>query len=96
MQHFRDLLVWEKSHLITLEVYKLTKKFLKEELYGIVSQLRRSSSSAPTNIAEGFARNTDADTVKYYQIAISSLQETEYLILLAKDLEYLQDPEFIF
>jgi four helix bundle protein len=94
MQHFKDLLVWQKSHIITLEIYKCTKVFPKEELYGIVSQIRRSSSSVPTNIDEGAARHTDADTVRFYQIAISSLQETEYLVLLSKDLGYLSELQF--
>jgi four helix bundle protein len=94
MQHFKDLLVWQKSHLFALDIYTYTKKFPKEELYGIISQIRRLATSVPTNIAEGAARYTDADTVKFYQIAVSSLQETEYLILLSKDFGYLSESEY--
>lgn len=88
MKDFRNLKVWEKSHRLTLEVYGITRLFPKEELYGLTSQIRRSSSSVPTNIAEGCGRGSDADFKRFLQIAFGSASETEYLLLLSKDLKY--------
>jgi four helix bundle protein len=90
MKDFRKLTVWEKSHRLTLEIYKATVSFLKEELYGITSQLRRSATSIPTNIAEGCGRGSDSDFKRFLQIAFGSASETEYLLLLATDLNYLE------
>ena len=89
MKDFHQLKVWEKSHLLALAVYKATKEFPKEELYGLTSQIRRASMSIPTNIAEGCGRNTDADFVRFLQIAMGSASETEYQLILARDLEFL-------
>ena len=89
MKDFRQLKVWEKSHLLALAVYKATKEFPKEELYGLTSQIRRASMSIPTNIAEGCGRNTDADFARFLQIAMGSASETEYQLILARDLEIL-------
>ena len=89
MKDFRQLKVWEKSHRLALAVYKVTKGFPKEELYGLTSQIRRASMSVPTNIAEGCGRNTDAEFARFAQIAMGSASETEYQLLLARDLEFL-------
>ena len=89
MQNFRKLQVWEKSHNLTLRIYRLTSKFPREEIYGLTSQMRRACASIPTNIAEGCGRESSADFARFLQIAIGSASETEYLILLAHDLEYL-------
>ncbi|MFN0048189.1 MAG: four helix bundle protein [Cytophagales bacterium] len=89
MQNFRDLKVWEKGHAFTLKIYSITQLFPKEELYALTSQLRRSSYSVPMNIAEGIARNTDADTLRFLIISFSSAQESEYTLLLCKDLGYI-------
>ena len=88
MKDFRSLKVWEKAHSFTLEIYGLTRLFPKEELYGLTSQIRRASSSIPTNIAEGCGRGSDADFKRFLQIAFGSASETEYLLLLSKDLKY--------
>jgi len=88
MQDFRNLQIWQKGHQLTLDIYKMTKAFPKEELYGVVSQLRRAASSVPTNIAEGCARGSDKDFARFIQIALGSANETEYLILLSGDLGY--------
>ncbi len=88
MKDFRNLKVWEKAHRLTLDIYGLTRLFPKEELYGLTSQIRRSSSSVPTNIAEGCGRGSDADFKRFLQIAFGSAIETEYLLLLSKDLKY--------
>lgn len=89
MKDFRNLKVWEKSHRLTLDVYKTTKTFPKDELYGLTSQVRRSTSSIPTNIAEGCGRGSDADFKRFLQYAFGSASETEYLLLLAADLNYI-------
>jgi four helix bundle protein len=89
MKDFRQLKVWEKSHQLALGIYKATKEFPKEELYGLTSQIRRASMSIPTNIAEGCGRNTDADFARFLQIAMGSASETEYQLILARDLGFL-------
>lgn len=89
MQNFRNLKVWEKSHLLTLKVYRATATFPKHELFGITSQLRRANSSIPANMAEGCGRGSDADFKRFLLIAMGSCNEVEYFLLLAKDLEML-------
>jgi len=89
MKDFRQLKVWEKSHLLALAIYKITKEFPKEELYGLTSQIRRARMSIPTNIAEGCGRNTDADFARFLQMSMGSASETEYRLILARDLEFL-------
>ena len=88
MKNFRDLQIWQRSHRITLEIYRLTHEFPKSELYGLVSQMRRSSSSIPTNIAEGCGRSTEKDFARFLDNAMGSASELEYQLILASDLEY--------
>jgi four helix bundle protein len=94
MKDFRQLKVWEKSHQLALAVYKSTAKFPKEELYGLTSQLRRSSMSTPTNIAEGCGLNTDKGFARFLQIAMGSASETEYQLLLSHDLGFLNKEQY--
>jgi four helix bundle protein len=94
MKDFRQLKVWEKSHLLALAIYKASKEFPKEELYGLTSQIRRASMSIPTNIAEGCGRNTDAEFARFLQIAMGSASETEYQLILARDLEFLAKGDY--
>ena len=86
MGDYRKLKIWEKSHRLTLEVYRVTASFPKEELYGLTSQLRRSASSVPANIAEGCGRNGDAELARFLDIALGSANELDYHLLLAHDL----------
>lgn len=86
MQDYRDVVVWQRSHKLVLEIYKLTESFPSSEKYGLVSQMRRSACSIPTNIAEGRSKNSDKDFVRYLDIASGSAGELDYQILLAKDL----------
>lgn len=86
MRDFRQIRVWEKAHQFTLEIYKVTARFPKEELYGLTSQLRRASASIAANIAEGFGRGGNVELARFLQMAIGSAYEVEYHILLAKDL----------
>ncbi len=94
MQDFRKIKVWGKSHELTLLIYKLTKKFPKEELFGLTSQLRRSIASIPTNIAEGCVKKTQKDFSKFLYIALGSSSESEYLILLSFELHYFTEFEY--
>ncbi|MFK7048911.1 four helix bundle protein [Flavobacterium columnare] len=82
------------SHSFTLKIYKVTSTFPKEELYGLSSQIRRSSSSIPTNIAEGSGRNSDKEFNQFLNIALGSACETEYQLILSKDLGYISLDNF--
>jgi four helix bundle protein len=93
VKDFRDLKVWQKGHALTLEVYRVTRGFPKEELYGLTSQIRRSASSVPANIAEGAARDGDAEFKRFLTIVYASASELDYHLLLARDLNYIQQPE---
>ncbi len=95
MKDFRKLKVWEKAHLLTLKIYKITEVFPREELYGLTSQIRRASVSIPTNIAEGCVRSSDADFARFLYIALGSTSELEYLILLSKDLKIIKNELYI-
>ena len=94
MKDFRDLFVWEKAHKFTLSVYSATKLFPKEEQYGLTNQLSRAASSIPTNIAEGCGKGSNADFNRFLQIAFGSANETEYHLLLARDLKMLPDDAY--
>lgn len=89
MKDFRDLLVWQKAHALTLKIYATTRSFPREEQYGIVSQLRRSVVSIPTNVAEGCGRSSEIEFARYLEIAFGSACESEYLLLLSLELGYL-------
>lgn len=86
MRDFRQIKVWAKAHDLTLEIYRLTSSFPREELYGLTSQLRRASASIPANIAEGFGRGGNVELARFLQIGMGSAYEVEYHALLAKDL----------
>ena len=94
MRDFRQLQIWERSHQLTLEMYKLTQEFPVEERYGLVSQMRRSSSSVPTNIAEGCGRNSEADFARFLDHSMGSASELEYQLILAHDLGFLPKDQF--
>lgn len=87
---FRDLKVWQKSHALVLEIYKLTEDLPVEEKYGLASQIKRSAASIPTNIVEGFKRKSKNEFFYFLTIADSSLEETKYHLILAKDLGFLK------
>ncbi len=94
MQDFHTLIVWKKAHQLTLDVYRTTTTFPKEELYALTSQIRRASSSIPANIAEGCGRGGNAEFKQFLQIAMGSASELEYHLLLARDLNYLQAADY--
>lgn len=94
MVDFQKLVIWQKAHELTLDIYKITRKYPKEELFGLISQMRKSSSSQPTNIAEGSARHTKADFNRFLIIALGSNAELLYQLILSKDLEYITNDVF--
>ncbi len=94
MKDFRELKVWQKSHGLALAVYKVTKVFPKEEVYGLTSQIRRSSTSIPANIAEGCGRNGDAELARFLQISMGSASELEYHLLFANDSGLLKTKDY--
>src|SRR5712691_4330859 len=94
MQSFRNLRVWEKAHALTLDIYKSSRYFPREELYGLTSQMRRSSASIGANIAEGCCRKGDCEFGRFLQIAMGSASELEYHLLLARDLELLKSLDY--
>ncbi|MEP6675382.1 MAG: four helix bundle protein [Ferruginibacter sp.] len=89
MQNYKNLKVWNDAHLFTVQIYKATVQFPKSEMYGLVSQMRRASSSIPANIAEGCGKNGDNDFAKFLNIALGSANESEYFLILSKDLQYI-------
>ena len=90
---FEDLIVWQKAHAFTLQVYATTRVFPKDELFGLTSQFRRAAVSVPANIAEGFRKRSDQDKARCANIAEGSLQECRYYLILAHDLGLLDKAE---
>lgn len=90
MKDFRKLTVWQKSHRLSLEVYRATAMFPKDELYALTSQMRRAASSIGANIAEGCCRDGDAEFGRFLYIAMGSASELENHALLARDLGFLK------
>jgi four helix bundle protein len=88
VKDYRELEVWKQSHLLTLQLYQVTRAFPKEELFGLTSQMRRASSSIPANIAEGCGRDGDAELKRFLNIALGSACELDYFILLCGELGY--------
>lgn len=86
MRNYEDLLVWRKAHILTLAIYKTTQCFPAEERFGLTSQIRRSCASIGANLAEGCRRRSDAEMVRFVQIAMGSGAELSYHLLLARDL----------
>jgi len=91
---FRTLHAWQIAYELTLDVYKITKKFPKEEIYGLTSQLQRAAVSVPANIAEGYERNYKKEYQQFLFIAKGSLGEIETYLILARDLRYITQAEY--
>ena len=94
MKDFRELIVWQRAHQVVLKIYKVTKSFPKEEMFGLTSQMRRASVSVAANIAEGCGRKTDADLRRFLIIALGSGNEVEYHLLLCHDLGIVRDSDY--
>ena len=95
MQNYKDLKVWEKSHSFTLQVYAATTDFPKEEMYSLTNQIRRSASSIAANIAEGCGKKSNLEFAHFLNIALGSANESEYFLLLSKDLKYLSEENYV-
>jgi len=87
-QSFRDVIVWQKAHALTLALYRLTESFPKHELFGLTSQLRRAAASVPSNFVEGFRKRTKPDKLRFHNMAQASADECLYQLILAHDLGY--------
>ena len=94
-KRFKDLRIWQKSIEIVSDIYLLTKKFPKEELYGLTSQIRRSAISIPSNIAEGFRRYHNKEYRQFLYISLGSCAELETQIAIAKNLKYITEEKEI-
>jgi four helix bundle protein len=95
MRNFRELSVWAKAHELAVVVYRGTCEFPKYEMYGLTSQIRRAASSIGANIAEGAGRGSDADFCRFLQISLGSANELHNHLLLAKDLGFLTEIDFV-
>lgn len=88
------MIVWQKGHELVLDIYKQTKNFPKDELFGLVSQMRRSAASITANIAEGFGRTSLLDKIRFYNIALGSSAELLDQLLISKDIGYITQENF--
>jgi four helix bundle protein len=94
MKDFKELKVWSKAHELTIIVYSMARAFPRDEMYGLTSQMRRSAASIGANIAEGCGRRSDGELARFLQIARGSASETEYHLLLAKDLKFMSEKDY--
>lgn len=94
MKTYKELIVWQKAIEFVTVVYSVTKNFPKEEIYGLTNQIRRAAVSIPSNIAEGFGRNSKNEFKHFLQIAVGSLFELQTQLEIAKNLEFISNEEF--
>ena len=94
IKSFRDLSSWQEAHKLVIMIYNITKNFPKQEMFGIISQMRRAAVSISSNIAEGFSRQTYKDKVQFYFMGQGSLTELQNQLLIAKDLRYLKEKDY--
>jgi len=94
VKDFRNLNVWRQAHGLTLEIYKCSASFPREELYGLTSQMRRCAASIGANIAEGCGKRGNPEFQRFLQIAAGSASELDYHLLLARDLNFLIDADY--
>lgn len=94
IKSFQDLNIWKEAHHLTLEIYKITNKFPKAEIFGLTSQIQRAAVSVAANIVEGMGRNTTKELLSFAYNARGSLMEVIYYLILSKDLGYLRKEDF--
>lgn len=94
IKFFTDLIVWQKGHLLVLDIYNVTKDFPREELFGLTNQIRRAIVSFTSNIAEGFSRKSYKEKSQFYAMALGSLTEVQNQLLIAKDLKFISEKIF--
>ncbi len=92
---FTDLKTWQEGHKLVIMIYKTTKMFPKEETYSITDQMRRAATSVTSNVAEGFGRQYYKEKIQFYYLAQGSLTELKNQIIIAKDVEYLSEKDFL-
>jgi four helix bundle protein len=92
--HWKDLIVWQKAHSLTFHLYSITSTYPESERYNLTSQIRRASTSIATNIVEGHDRSSTNDFLRFLYISRGSLEEVRYLILLSKDLKFIDEKRF--
>lgn len=91
---FKDLYAWQEGHKLVIDVYSMTRHFPKDEVFGIVSQMRRAAVSITSNLAEGFGRGTYRDKTQFYTIAHGSVTELQNQLIVSKDVGYLDSAEY--
>jgi len=95
MQTYRELIVWQKAMSLVLKLYTETRSWPKDEVYGLTSQIRRSAVSIPSNIAEGYGRNSTGDYTRFLQIASGSLYEFQTQLEISFQLGYLNEEKYV-
>ncbi len=94
IKSFTDLIAWREAHVLSVDIYKVSKEFPKEELFGVTSQIRRSALSISSNIAEGFSRRSPKEKTQFYTMALSSLREVQNQLLFCKDVDLIKKEIF--
>lgn len=94
LHSFKDLRAWQEAHALVLEIYRMTRAFPKEELFGLTSQLRRAAVSVTSNIAEGFNRSSKKEKIQFYSMALGSLAEVQNQLEVARDIGYVNVETF--
>jgi four helix bundle protein len=94
MRNYRDLQVWSKAHNLTLDLYRISRGFPREEMFGVTSQLRRAAVSVAANLAEDCGRRTSTELARFMRIAMGSASEVDDHLLLCRDLEFMKQDEF--
>ncbi|MBP2618544.1 four helix bundle protein [Chryseobacterium jejuense] len=95
MANFKDLLVWQKSIDFVTEIYRITEVFPKNEVYGLISQIRRTAVSIPSNIAEGNSRRSKLDYLQFLKISRGSCAEVETQLIISKNLKFLNEEDYL-
>jgi len=94
IKSFTDLITWQEGHKLVLLIYKTTDKFPQKEIYALTSQIRRAAISITSNIAEGFSRNSIKEKIQFYYMALGSVTELQNQLIIAKDVEYIDEKTF--
>lgn len=94
IRSFTDLNAWKEAHKLVVMIYRITRSFPKEETYSLIDQMKRCSVSITSNIAEGFSRQSKKEKIQFYYVSKGSLTELQNQLLVAKDVDYLENSEF--